>query len=119
MEIYKEFRFDAAHHLPNAPEGHKCRRLHGHTYTVVLHLEGDVDQETGWLIDFGDVSAAFKPIIRDYLDHHNLNETLEMENTTSENLAIWIWNKLKPELPLLSRVTVKETPTCGAVYSGE
>jgi 6-pyruvoyltetrahydropterin/6-carboxytetrahydropterin synthase len=119
MEIYKEFRFDAAHSLPNAPEDHKCRRLHGHTYTVVLYMRGDVDEKTGWLIDFGDISRVFKPIEKEYLDHHNLNETLGIDNTTSENIAIWIWKKLKPQLPLLSKVVVKETPSCGAVYSGE
>jgi 6-pyruvoyltetrahydropterin/6-carboxytetrahydropterin synthase len=118
MELFKEFTFEAAHRLPNVPDGHKCGRLHGHSFTVVLHVEGDVDPETGWVMDFGDIKAAFKPLY-DRLDHYYLNEIEGLENPTSEVLARWIWVRLKPDLPPLSKVVVRETCTSGCVYRGE
>ena len=118
MDLYKEFRFEAAHHLPNVPVGHKCGRLHGHSFRVEIHVDGPVDPHTGWVIDFADIKAAFKPILN-RLDHFYLNEIEGLENPTSENIAIWIWRKLKPDLPLLSEVVVSETCTCGCTYRGE
>ncbi|KAA0235561.1 MAG: 6-carboxy-5,6,7,8-tetrahydropterin synthase [Acidimicrobiales bacterium] len=117
MEIYKEFRFEAAHHLPGAPEGHKCRRLHGHSFRVVVHVEGDVDPATGWVIDFAAIGEAFAPVHED-LDHRYLNEVAGLENPTSEVLAEWIWRRLEPVLAGLSAVVVRETCTTGAVYRG-
>ncbi|MET4865628.1 6-carboxytetrahydropterin synthase QueD [Morganella psychrotolerans] len=116
--IFKEFQFEAAHHLPHVPEGHKCGRLHGHSFLVRLELSGNVDAHTGWLIDFAEVKQAFKPIY-DRLDHHYLNEIAGLENPTSEVLAHWIWQQTKPLLPLLSAVMVKETCTAGCIYRGE
>lgn len=118
MEIYKEFSFEAAHLLPNAPEGHKCGRLHGHSFRVELRLRGPVDAHMGWLRDFAEMKLAFKPL-EDQLDHHFLNEIPGLENPTSENLARWIWKSLKPELPELCRVIVRETCTAGCIYDGE
>lgn len=118
MEIFKEFVFEAAHRLPNVPEGHKCGRLHGHSFRAELHVEGPVDAQTGWIIDFAEITSAFRPIY-ERLDHHFLNEIEGLENPTSENLARWIWRQVKPKLPLLSRVVVRETCTCGCVYRGE
>lgn len=118
MEIYKQFSIEAAHYLPNVPQGHKCRRLHGHSFQVTIVVCGDVDEKMGWVIDFGDIKQAFKPIY-EQLDHHFLNEIEGLENPTSENLARWIWQRLKPELPLLCRIEVKETCTSGCVYKGE
>ncbi|WP_076589392.1 6-carboxytetrahydropterin synthase QueD [Vibrio ostreicida] len=118
VELYKEFMFEAAHHLPHVPEGHKCGRLHGHSFLVRLYVEGEVDPHTGWLIDFSEIKAAFKPIY-DQLDHHYLNDIEGLENPTSEVLAKWIWNKLKPALPLLSKVEIRETCTAGCIYKGE
>ena len=118
MEIYKEFTFESAHRLPNVPAGHKCGRLHGHSFRAELHVEGTVDPVTGWIIDFADIKAAFKPTY-DRLDHHFLNEIEGLENPTSENLARWIWDQVKPKLPLLSKVVVKETCTTGCTYRGE
>jgi 6-pyruvoyltetrahydropterin/6-carboxytetrahydropterin synthase len=115
MQIYKEFSFEAAHLLPNVPEGHKCGRLHGHTFYVRLYIEGEVGSETGWVMDFADIKAAFKPIY-DRLDHYYLNDIPGLENPTSENLAKWIWQQLKPELALLSQVEVRETCTSGCIY---
>lgn len=117
-EIYKEFMFEAAHHLPHVPEGHKCGRLHGHSFLVRLYVEGEIDANTGWIVDFADIKAAFKPIY-DRLDHYYLNEISGLENPTSEVLAKWIWGQLKPNLALLSKVEVKETCTAGCIYRGE
>ena len=117
MEIWKEFRFEAAHRLPNLPEGHKCRRLHGHSYRVRIYVEGELDENLGWILDFADIKAAFKPIL-EQLDHHYLNEIEGLENSTAEVIARWIWDRLKPRLPILSRVEISETCTSGCIYDG-
>lgn len=118
MEIFKEFTFEAAHRLPNVPEGHKCARLHGHSFRVEIHVRGPVHPELGWVIDFADIKDAFKPFY-DQLDHYYLNEIDGLENPTSENLARWIWERMHPSLTGLSRVVVRETCTSGCVYQGE
>ena len=117
MEIFREFTFEAAHRLPHVPEGHKCARLHGHSYRVAVHLTGDVDPVAGWVMDFGDVKRAFRPL-QDQLDHYYLNEVAGLENPTSENLARWVWERLVGQLPL-SAVTIRETCTSGCTYRGE
>jgi 6-pyruvoyltetrahydropterin/6-carboxytetrahydropterin synthase len=117
MEIWKDFTFEAAHLLPRAPEGHKCRRLHGHSYRIRIQVAGDVDPEHGWVVDFATIRSAFEPILR-ALDHRYLNEIEGLENPTSELLARWIWGRVKPALPQLSKVEVGETCTCGCVYEG-
>jgi 6-pyruvoyltetrahydropterin/6-carboxytetrahydropterin synthase len=117
VEIFKEFRFEAAHRLPNLPEDHKCSRLHGHSFHVAVHVAGDVDPHSGWVIDFGDITAAFRPL-EEELDHHYLNEVPGLENPTSENIAIWIWDRLALTLPGLTKVVVRETCTSGCVYEG-
>lgn len=118
MEIYKEFSFEAAHLLPNVPAGHKCGRLHGHSFYVTIYVDGLVDPHTGWVIDFSEIKVFFKPVF-DQLDHYYLNDIPGLENPTSENLAVWIWEKLKPALPILSKIEVKETCTSGCIYSGK
>lgn len=117
MEIYKAFTIEAAHRLPNLPDEHKCSRLHGHSFTIEIHVSGDVDETTGWVIDFADISKTFKPLYES-LDHHYLNDIDGLENPTSENLAKWVWQKLKPSLPLLFSVVIKETCTAGCIYTG-
>lgn len=117
MEIFKIFMIEAAHRLPNVPPGHKCSRLHGHSFRVELKVEGEPGAQTGWIMDFGAVKAAFQPIY-DRLDHHYLNDIPGLENPTSENLAVWIWQELKPVLPALSEITVHETCTSGCRYRG-
>ncbi len=113
--ITKSFTFDSAHWLPEVPEGHKCGRMHGHTYKVVLGLEGDLDSKMGWVQDFGEVSAAFKPLMG-IMDHQCLNEIEGLENPTAEVMAVWIFDRLIKKLPLLVDVTICETPTAEAVY---
>ena len=117
MEIFKEFSIEAAHRLPHVPEGHKCARLHGHSFKVTIFVEGPVGYSTGWIMDFGDIKSAFAPIYQQ-LDHHYLNDIQGLENPTSENLAAWIWHQLKPRLPLLSRIQIKETCTSGCIFRG-
>ncbi len=117
MEIFKVFWLEAAHKLPNVPAGHKCARLHGHSFRVEVHVSGEIDEERGWLIDFADVSKQFAPI-HDQLDHRYLNEIEGLENPTSEHLAAWIWARLEPSLPGLSKVVIAETCTSGCIYRG-
>lgn len=117
MDIFKVFRIEAAHRLPNVPDGHKCGRLHGHSFAVELHLRGPLDPHTGWVMDFAEVKAAFKPIY-DRLDHHYLNDVPGLENPTSEVLARWIYQEAKAVLPLLHKVVVHETCTAGSSYEG-
>ncbi|MEN9354399.1 MAG: 6-carboxytetrahydropterin synthase QueD [Fibrobacterota bacterium] len=117
MDIFKEFTIEAAHRLPLVPAGHKCGRLHGHSFRIRLWVSGPVT-EAGWVMDFADLKAAFKPTY-ERLDHNYLNEIPGLENPTSEVLARWIWNDMKPKLPLLSKVTVFETCTSGCEYTGK
>lgn len=117
MEIYKSFSIEAAHWLPNVPEGHKCRRLHGHSFRIEIHVAGPVDPVCGWVADFADIKAAFRQI-EDQIDHRCLNDIAGLENPTSENLARWLWQALQPALPQLSSVVVQETCTSGCIYRG-
>jgi len=118
VEIFKVFSLESAHRLPNVPAGHKCARIHGHSFRVEIHVRGALDEHLGWVMDFADVKAAFEPLFQ-RLDHHYLNDVPGLENPTSENLARWIWRELAPALPQLSKVVVHETCTSGAVYEGE
>lgn len=118
MEIFREFSFEAAHLLPNVPADHKCRRLHGHSFRVEIHIRGKVDNDTGWIMDFADIKKAFQPI-HEQLDHRYLNDVEGLSNPTSENLARWIWHKVKAELPSVSKVVVRETCMTGCMYEGE
>lgn len=118
MEIFKEFTFEAAHRLPMVPEGHKCARLHGHSFNIAIYVSGPVIEDAGWVMDFADIGTAFKPIY-EQLDHHYLNEIVGLENPTSENIAVWIWSKLKPNLDLLDKIVIRETCNSGCVYKGE
>jgi 6-pyruvoyltetrahydropterin/6-carboxytetrahydropterin synthase len=118
MEIFKTFTFEAAHRLPRVPPEHKCGRMHGHSYEVTLRLEGPVDPDAGWVRDFGDLTAAFRPLF-DRLDHQTLNDVEGLENPTSENLARWLWRALLPALPELREVVVRETASSGCVYRGD
>jgi len=117
MEIFREFTLEAAHRLPQVPAGHKCARLHGHSYRVEIHISGPVDEASGWVMDFQDIKDAFAPL-HEQLDHHYLNEVEGLGNPTSENLARWIWTRLTGRLPL-SEIVVRETCTSGCIYRGE
>ena len=118
IELRKSFQLEAAHLLPNLPLTHKCRRLHGHSFKVDVVVAGECDPKLGWLMDYADISETFKPLW-EQLDHRYLNEVPGLENPTSENLAAWIWNRLKPKLPLLTEVSVAETCMSRCVYRGQ
>jgi 6-pyruvoyltetrahydropterin/6-carboxytetrahydropterin synthase len=118
MEVFKEFAFEAAHLLPNVPPGHKCGRLHGHSFRARIFVRGPLGDRTGWVVDFADIKDAFQPYY-DRLDHHYLNDIEGLENPTSEGLARWIYDKLRARLSGVCRVELFETCTAGAVYSGE
>jgi 6-pyruvoyltetrahydropterin/6-carboxytetrahydropterin synthase len=118
MEIYKEFTFEAAHLLPNVPPGHKCGRLHGHSFRVEVHVAGPLDATLGWVMDYADIKALVRPVIK-RLDHYYLNDIPGLENPTSEVIARWLWHELKPVLDPLCRIVIKETCTSGCVYTGK
>ena len=118
VRLVKCFGFEAAHWLPNFPEGHKCRRMHGHSFGVEIAVEGDVPPETGYLLDYGDIGKAFEPL-HDQLDHRCLNDIEGLENPTSEVLAAWLWERLEPALPMLAEITVQETCSVRCVYRGQ
>ena len=118
MRIYKEFTFEAAHRLINVPAEHKCARLHGHSFKVRISVEGQPGENSGWVMDYAKITAAFKPI-RKLLDHYYLNEIKGLENPTSENIVRWIWFRLKPDLPELCEIEIKETCSSGCIYMGD
>ena len=118
MEIFNIYHIESARRLPKLPADHPCSRVHGHSFKVEIHVSGPMDPEMDWVIDFADMDAAFSPI-RTQLDHHFLNEIPGLENPTTERMAQWIWQKLKPTLPGLSKIIIQETHLSGCVYRGE
>ncbi len=118
VELTKEFRFEAAHRLPHVPPGHKCGRLHGHSFLFEVTVAGEADPKSGWLVDYGEIKKAAASLV-DRLDHWHLNEIEGLENPTSEILAKWIFDRLKPALPLLDSVAVHETCTTKCIYRGK
>ena len=117
MKITQAFTFEAAHRLPKVPATHRCHNMHGHSYRVEVTVVGAVNPETGFVIDFFDIESVFAPLLKQ-LDHHCLNDIAGLENPTAENIAAWIWVKVKPSLPALAAVRVFETPHCWAEYEG-
>lgn len=117
FELAKTFRFESAHRLPHVPEGHKCGRLHGHSFRVEIVVTGEADPQTGWVLDYGDISDVVRPVI-DQLDHRYLNEIAGLENPTSEVLCAWLWRRLADGLPGLSAIVLRETCTTACTYRG-
>jgi 6-pyruvoyltetrahydropterin/6-carboxytetrahydropterin synthase len=116
--LTKDFTFEAAQTLPKAPEGHKCRRVHGHSFKVEVSIEGDVDPTIGWIYDHANISAAMKPLLK-ILDHTYLNDIEGLENPTIENMTEWFWKKLESQCPGLCEIVVHETPTARCIYRGQ
>ena len=117
VRLVHEFRFEAAHKLPNVPEGHKCARLHGHSFRIEIAIAGEVNPNTGWLLDFGRLHDLWQPL-QEQLDHRYLNDVGGLENPTSEILVRWIWDRLKPSLPELDQVSLWETCEARCEYRG-
>lgn len=118
MDVFRVFQVEAAHWLPNVPAEHKCRRLHGHSFRIEVHVSGPVGDTSGWVMDFADLKHAFRPLF-EQLDHRCLNDIDGLDNPTSENLARWVWQRLEGDLDGLSKVVVQETCNAGCMYSGE
>jgi 6-pyruvoyltetrahydropterin/6-carboxytetrahydropterin synthase len=118
MRLEHDLRFEAAHWLPHVPEGHRCRRIHGHSYMVTVVVEGPVDPRSGWVVDYATLEAAVKPAV-DALDHHLLNELDGLANPTSEAIAMWIWARVRPALPGLVELRLHETHDTRCVYRGD
>ncbi|MGM0596646.1 MAG: 6-carboxytetrahydropterin synthase QueD [Myxococcota bacterium] len=117
VKLVKKFHFEAAHRLVNAPDGHKCRNLHGHSFKFEIEVKGKVDPERGWFMDYKDISRIAKPVVEE-LDHSYLNDIPGLENGTSENLAKWIWEKIDTKIKGLHRVSVYETASSECHYYG-
>jgi 6-pyruvoyltetrahydropterin/6-carboxytetrahydropterin synthase len=117
-QLVRDYAFEAAHFLPNVPEAHKCRRMHGHSYHLSVVIEGELDDRLGWVMDFGDLDERVMPLVR-RLDHYVLNEIEGLENPTSEILAVWLWRALKPQLSMLVELQISETASSRCVYRGE
>lgn len=119
VSLVKTFQFEAAHRLPMVPADHKCARMHGHSFKVDIEVTGEIDPKMGWLIDYADITAVVRPLILEELDHRPLNDVAGLENPTSEILAVWLWKRLQPRLPLLSAITVHETCAARCTYRGD
>lgn len=117
VRLVRKVGFEAAHRLPHVPVGHKCQRLHGHSFRVEIVVEGPVDEGTGWFIDYGEIDDAWSPIF-EILDHNYLNDVSGLENPTSEILCRWLWQRLTPKLPSLAKVIVHETCNATCEYDG-
>ena len=118
VELCRKYNFAAAHFLPNVPEGHKCRRLHGHSYELEVAVRGEVERETGWLMDYADIDGEVKPVVAE-IDHRTLNEVPGFLNATAEELCGWLWERLQDRLPGLYRVSIAETCTAACHYYGD
>jgi 6-pyruvoyltetrahydropterin/6-carboxytetrahydropterin synthase len=117
MTIFRQFTFDSAHFLPNVPPEHKCRGMHGHTYKLTIFMTGEPDEHLGWVMDFAVVKKIMEPIL-EQVDHKLLNDVKGLENPTCELLAKWLWDKVKLEIPLLSKLELFETPKSGVIMEG-
>lgn len=118
MDIFHVFHLESARRLPHLPESHPCARVHGHSFRVEVHLRGPLEPRLGWVLDFADLEQAWAPI-KAALDHRFLNDVAGLENPTSERLAIWIWDRLKPGLPGLAKLVIQESAHSGCIYTGE
>lgn len=117
MIAFREFTFDSAHFLPNVPDGHKCKNLHGHTYRLKVFIEGELDARYGWIMDFAELKKHVNSVL-DVVDHKTLNDIEGLHNPTCELLAVWLWMRIKPIIPELKKLELNETPFSGVVYSG-
>lgn len=117
FEVHKEFVFDSAHFLPDVPPDHRCRNVHGHTYRATVYVRGRIDDQVGWVCDYGVIKASMAPVLK-VLDHHCLNEVEGLRKTTTEHLAAWIWERIAPNLPGLSKIVIHESNSSGITYWG-
>lgn len=117
MDIFRIFHLQCARRLPHLPDEHPCSRLHGHSFRVEITISGPLDPKFGWVMDFAALEAVWRTV-HSKLDHRYLNDLPGLENPTSENLAVWLWQFLNPQLPWLSRIMVMEGHDSGCIYRG-
>ena len=117
MIVYKEYYINSARFLPNLENSHICSNLHGHTYNIKVSVKGPVNTKTGFVIDAFDIDKSFDKVHKE-IDHRLLNEIKGLENPTSENICIFVWNKLIKDLPYLYEIEIKENNVTGFIYSG-
>lgn len=115
FELKQQFQIESARFLPHLPESHPCRRMHGHSFKIILTLQGALDPKIGWVRDYHEIDSVMKPVLS-RLDHRILNEVPGLENPTSELLAVWIYNEARKKLPELVRVSIQETPNTECSY---
>ena len=118
MEVYKIFAIEAARSLPNLPDNHPCKNVHGHSFKIIITVDGAIQKVSGFVMDFSDIDIAFKSIFK-ILDHSYLNDIKGLENPSSENLCKWIWERLSNTLPTLKKIEIKETDLTGCIYKGD
>lgn len=118
IEVFREFVIESARRLPYLPANHPCAAMHGHTFRIQIYVQGPIQCEAGWVMDFADLDRHVQAL-RGELDHRVLNEVAGLENPTTELLARWIWQRLQPSVPGLSRIVIQENPNSGCVYTGE
>lgn len=118
VRMTREFSFDAAHRLPCVPQGHRCGRVHGHTFKLEVSYAGSVDPQTGWIGDHREVAGVVRELTA-RLDHQLLNEVEGLENPTVENLCHWFWQRLEAKVPGLEEIVVHETPSARCAYRGD
>ncbi len=118
MEVYKTFSIEAARSLPNLPEGHPCKKIHGHSFKITITVEGQINEDIGFVIDFSEIDTAFSSVHK-IIDHSYLNDIKGLENPSSENLCKWIWTKLIDSLDGLKKIEIKETDSTGCIYKGD
>ena len=117
MLVYKKFNIESARSLPNVSESHPCYQLHGHSFTIIITVKGQMDKHTGFVTNFQEIENAFNPI-KKILDHSFLNKIEGLSNPTSENICIWIWDKIESSIPNICEIEIKETDSTGCIYRG-
>ena len=115
FELKQHFQIESARFLPHLSKDHPCSRLHGHSFKIILTLQGPLDAKIGWVMDYNDITRIMKPLL-DQIDHRTLNEVPGLDNPTSEHLARWIYDQALSSLPLLKQVAILETPMTECRY---
>ena len=118
MIVYKKFNIESARSIPKLPKTHPCHHIHGHSFKIIISVKGPVNKQNGFVTDFQDIDDAFSPFKKE-LDHSYLNNIEGLQNPTSENICIWIWDKIQSSLPNIYKIEIKETDSTGCIYKGE
>ena len=118
MIVYKKFNIESARSIPNLPKTHPCHHIHGHSFKIIISVKGPVNKQNGFVTDFQDIDDAFNSFKKE-LDHSYLNNIEGLQNPTSENICIWIWDKIQSSLPNIYKIEIKETDSTGCIYEGK